>query len=340
MLDPGGFLKLLKSGKHGHTYLFISEEEHDFRAVYSEIEAKLYPDGLDDFNFDRLDGKETDLVEIVETAGTLPMMSDRKLLLIKNSQNIKDFDIETFTNFISGENDHCFTLLKADSSPMKTKWAKALSKNNLVVNFPLRKEADLSVIVMKNLKKAGYRVDPSAAKYLVSQVGSDLDEISRQVARITVLCNKSEPITTEIIRDNVLRSRRRKYWELGDAAGNKNLKETMLILNEMLEDGEAEPLILGILSNFFKKISTARKLMDSGASRDQVCDAVSQKWYRDKFINQVRNFNAQEVKNVFSAMRQADENIKSGFLTPVDNLNRLALTICTGKSGFPGPDGR
>jgi len=335
MSDGVQFLRQIKTTTLSHFYLFVVEEEYEYANVIEQIEKKLFPEGFDDFSLERHDGSGLNLIEILEIAGTIPMMTDMKMIIITNADSIKDIGVDRFEKYLDDPCDTSICILKAAKSPSKTKWYKALQKRKLVVNFMHQKESNLLGWIMSYVKRMGYRIAPDAVKLIINQLGNNQDEITRQLSKITLLMHKDEMITAETVRDVILRSRRRKYWELSNAAGERNLKLSLLIINQMIEDGEPAPLLLGILSNYFKRILTGRILYDRGAGMNDICEAVGQKWYREKFYRQVQRFPMRRVENIFSALRAGDENIKSGFMTQADNLQRILFVICSDSQSIP-----
>lgn len=335
MPDLKTFREDLKHNKLRHAYLFTVREEYEFHQVLSEIKKKYLPEGLEDFNFDSLTGEETSLSEIVNMAATAPMMSEKRIVLVKNAEKIGDSGIERFTEFIEIDREDSLLILAAGENIPSTGWAKLLKKNGMVIEFDKLDEKNITGWIINYLKKKGYSINTTAAKLLVSQIGNNLDLITRQLDKAMLCFNPGEMIDDDSLQKLVLRSRRHNYWELSDAAAERNLKKTLLILNEMLDDGEPEVVILGILNNFFYRLLTARNLLSSGVHPEKVCDIIGQKWYRDKFLKQVSRFSQGKLEKVFSEMRQADENIKTGYMTVRDNLERLVYSICGDYHSFP-----
>ena len=91
----------IKSKNTGNLYLFFGEEIY-IKNTYMKIMTDLVPDdGFGDFNRIFIDGKDTDIEKIDDAINAFPMMSEKKLIVIKNSgifkkssEEIKDFWLE------------------------------------------------------------------------------------------------------------------------------------------------------------------------------------------------------------------------------------------------------
>jgi DNA polymerase-3 subunit delta len=340
MVDVNIFRNLIKENKLSHVYLFIVQETYDFRKILDEIKERFLPKELGDFNFDRLQGKDTDLLSIIHTANTTPMAAEKRLVVVNNAEAVSDHSLEEFKKFANTPNDNCLLLMVANDEVPSKKWAEILLKKNLIVEFKKFDEKNIPGWIVNYVRKKDYSISADAARALADQIGDNLAEITHQLDKAMIFFQKGDTIDEDAVRNLVLRSRRHNFWELSDAAAEKKLSASLLLLNNMLEDGESEVLLLGVLNNYFRKLLNARYLFDSGLRPDEVCETVGQKWFQKKFMEQVKRFNFRYLERISGFMRQTDENIKTGYLTPRDNLERLLYNICADYQDFPRAAGR
>ncbi|MBN2134771.1 MAG: DNA polymerase III subunit delta [Acidobacteria bacterium] len=337
MLTTQEFRDRIKKKDIHHTYLLAVKEEYDFKLIYQDIKKYIFNDEINEFSLEKIDGESSDLTEIMNEAGMTSFAADKKLILVRNSGALKDYALERFEDFLTRDDFSNILLLLADGDPPKKKWIDLIKKKNLYVNIEGKSEKDVIGWIINYARKLGYQLERDAAILIVDSIGNNINELTNQLTKIQNSLQQGEPIDSEIVKNLILRSRSHNYWELSDSLGNKNLAESLKILNEMIDDGEAEPLIIGIISNFFRKIGLARELYDKGADINMICDAVGQKWYKEKFLSQVKNYKLNELNKITTFLRQTDENIKSGFLTPRQNLERLVIGICSNSLSFPSP---
>ena len=65
----------IKSGTPANVYIFFGEETY-LREHYTEqLRTLLVPDGFEEFNFHRLQGKGLTMQELAETVEAMPMMA-------------------------------------------------------------------------------------------------------------------------------------------------------------------------------------------------------------------------------------------------------------------------
>jgi DNA polymerase-3 subunit delta len=335
VVDVNIFRDLIKENKLSHLYLFVVQETYDFHKILNEIKARFLPEEFGDFDFDRIEGKDTDLIGIIHTANTTPMAAEKRLVVVSNAEAVSDHSLEEFKKFVNTPNDNCLLLMVANNEIPSKKWAEILLKKNLIVEFKKFDEKNIPGWIINYLRKKGYNISSNAARALADQIGDNLAEIAHQLDKAMIFFKKGDTIDDDAVRDLVLRSRRHKFWELSDAAAEKKLAASLLLLNNMMEDGESEVVLLGVLNNYFRKLSNARYLFDAGLKPEEVCETVGQKWFQRKFMEQVKRFKFRNLERISGFIRQTDENIKTGYLTPRDNLERLLYNICSDYHDFP-----
>ena len=72
----------IKSGTPANVYIFFGEETY-LREHYTEqLRTLLVPDGFEEFNFHRLQGKGLTMQELAETEEAMPMMAQNTLVTV------------------------------------------------------------------------------------------------------------------------------------------------------------------------------------------------------------------------------------------------------------------
>jgi DNA polymerase-3 subunit delta len=335
MVDINSFKNLLKEDRLAHVYLFIVQETYEYTKILEDVKAKNFVEGFEGFDLDRLDGKNTDLLEIIHTANTSPMASAKRLVVVGDAEGITDHALEEFKKFVTDPNEYCLLLLVANEEIPRKKWADFLLKKNLIVEFKKFDEKNVPGWIVNYLRKKGYGISQEAARIISGQIGDNISEITHQLDKALLFIRKGETIEESMVNDLILRSRRHKFWELSEAAAEKNLSTALLLVNHMIEDGESEISLLGVINNYFRKLLNARYLLNSGLKSEEVCQILGQKWFQRKFIEQAKRFELVQLVRISEFLCQADENMKTGYLTPKDNLERLLLNICTNQTDFP-----
>lgn len=79
-------VKEFERGQFRPVYLFYGEETFLFDELVGLAKRKLTPPGLEDFNFNKLDGATADPRDVAAAAQTLPFMADKRLVVVAEAR--------------------------------------------------------------------------------------------------------------------------------------------------------------------------------------------------------------------------------------------------------------
>ena len=85
----------LTEGKFSKIYLLMGEETFFIKKISQFFETNFIEDQYRSFNLETLYGRDTSIENVVGSSKSFPMMSDKKLIIIKEAQ---DLDIFKRTN--------------------------------------------------------------------------------------------------------------------------------------------------------------------------------------------------------------------------------------------------
>ena len=96
----------LKKDIYSNVYLLMGEETFYIDKISNHIEDNFIDENLKSFNQEVLYGRDSDIKSIISSCNSFPMMSDKKLILIKEAQEMDFFkrsnekNIELFNNYL------------------------------------------------------------------------------------------------------------------------------------------------------------------------------------------------------------------------------------------------
>ena len=82
--------KELSENNLGNLYLFYGEEDYLRDYYIQQVQKKLLTEGMETFNLHQFQGKELDIQTLADCVDTLPMMSQRTMILV--------YDYDLFEN--------------------------------------------------------------------------------------------------------------------------------------------------------------------------------------------------------------------------------------------------
>jgi DNA polymerase-3 subunit delta len=146
-LDAASFRRETAAGKIAPVYLIHGEEAFlKEEAVASLREAVLGPGGEQSspWSLTALEGGSTTLSEILDAARTLPMLSSRRLVLVKDAERIRDSEAAPLREYLKNPcPTTCLAFVARGKPDFRKAVFRALQQRGRVVEFPILKGASV-----------------------------------------------------------------------------------------------------------------------------------------------------------------------------------------------------
>jgi DNA polymerase-3 subunit delta len=328
-------LPALDKNPSAPVYLLLGDDDAEIARLTSQITA-VVEDELRAFNVERMYAGEKGVTpaSIVESARMLPMMSDRRVVVVLRAEKIlkpkrkagKQAEIDD-TDEDGGEpaSDHdvltayvqnpspSTTLVLAASDIDKTrKLGKTLYKHAKVIEcWGLKSEKNPRYIdfraaarvaeqmVKKAVAESGQIIEPAAARLLAERAGVDIVRLRGDIERLMLYAAGKPNITLADAREVVSAESSHDDWAVTNAIQNGNTKEALRQLALALDAGAVSYQVLGQLAWFV---------------RDKMADT-------------------RRIPAAVEALFRADLDLKSSGGDPRVLLERLVVELC----GPPSP---
>lgn len=320
-LAPADLAGAVSAGRIAPLYLFLGPERYLRRESLALLTATV-EEAFRPFNVDSFSAAEHDLETIFDVARQLPMMSARRLVVVRDAESIREGSQEALEAYLKDPVDSAIVVFVADSLDQRRKSSTALAKACVTVSFALLSEAEASRWVEARVKQLGSRIDRPAVGAVVDLAGTELTRLSVEVEKLASHAGDGT-IDVPSIRSLVTRSREHQVWDLTDAILARDRARAIRVVVRQLDAGE-EPLgLLGMLASTYRKMLIAKELMARKAPAAEVQAAVKlPPWKMSEFNTQVRHVSIDAIVHGIRRMDEVDAAIKSSVGTP-----RLQLEI-------------
>jgi DNA polymerase-3 subunit delta len=312
-------------------YLLLGDDDAEIARLASDISG-VVEDELRAFNVERLYAGEKGITAaaVVESARMLPMMSDRRVVVVLRAERllkpkrrggtVEDVEAEDGDGAPSGDLD-AFTKYVQDPSPSTTlvlaacdidktrRAGKALLKHATVVEcWGLKTEKNprytdfraaarvAEQLVRKAVAEAGQQIDPAAARLVAERAGVDIVRLRGDIERLMLYAAGKPKIALADALEVVSAEAAQDDWAVTNAIQNRNAGEALRHLALALDAGAVPYMILGQLGWFVRD-----KLSASDARR---------------------------IPSAIDALFRADLDLKSSGGDPRVLLERLVVELC------------
>jgi DNA polymerase-3 subunit delta len=214
---------------------------------------------------------------------------------------------------------------------------QALSHQQFVQEFKSLSNSEASIWVKKELEERSAFMSFATINLLVGMVGNDLWRLNNEIEKLINYKKSAHPglaqagAKIEIDNKDLDLLVRGKFDEnifaLTDALSVRNKAVVIRLLEEELDAGVSEFYLISMIMRQFKILLQIRQALDFGfTSRKIISSLKLHPFVAQKGINQVRNFNREQLKKIYYQTIRADSMIKSGNIEP-----RLALDLIFSK---------
>lgn len=234
-------------------YFLHGDEGYFIELVEKYFIKKLIPLEEQDFNQHVLYAKDTDLDSVLKLAQQFPMMGDRQLILVKECQNYKKFDL--LIKYMEQPMNQTVLVFAYKGKKLDARIEKKLSG----VRFMFSKKMYDNQVpdwLTTQVQSMGLSIEPKATILLTEYLGTDLSKITNELNKLKIVLNKGALITPEVIEKNIGISKEFNVFELVTAIANKDRYKSVNIANHFAKNTKNHPFVMTISSlyNFFSKV--------------------------------------------------------------------------------------
>ena len=299
----------IKSRKFSPIYLFHGDETYFIDSLTDALENSVLPEAERSFNQTVVYGKDVKMPDIVAMAKRYPMMSDFQLIVVKDAQDLKDWDM--LLHYV--ENPLSSTILvfafRNAKMDLRLKVGKALAKYKEFLSEKLR-DYQIANWLPKYAQSKGRSIDIEAIERIKDLLGSDLPLIHNELEKIFVTV-KEEFIRASHVEEHVGFNREYNVFELQTALGYRNFNKSVQIAHQMslrAEKGDMMRMVPVIFS-FFTKVVLAHNSKAS-SKNDLAAELGVRPFFVDDYMAAKSNYSLSDLDWVFSQIKYLDLRLK------------------------------
>lgn len=246
----------LKAQKFAPVYLLTGEENYYIDQVSDFFEKEVVAADFRDFDQTVVYGRDTDMTAVVSLAKRFPMMSPVQLVLVKEAQDIRDW--EPLAEYLEHPQTQtllvfCYRHKKMDK---RTKVYKAISAKGIVYEKDKMRDYEVPDWIARVVSQQGYQITQKGAVLIAESLGNDLGKIANELSKVYISLPKGSVINEEVIETNIGISKDYNVFELQNAIGRRDIAQCTRIVNYMAANTKDNPIqmLLPLLYGYFIKV--------------------------------------------------------------------------------------
>ena len=298
-------------------YLIGGEEASLAEKWALAVREQVFVDGGEDFNLDRFDGRQVSDVDIIaQAARTLPMLSEKRLVMVRNAEAILSFAkdrVKPLLDYLTDPDPSTVLLfLVRGKIPKAGALTKVLRKVAKVVEFNTLKERDVLPWLKAEAKDKQIQLEHDAAILLVDCLANTLEAHTDALTRLSLFVGENAPITAAAVSELVAPSRTKSIWEFLDALGDRAPDKALQSVSQLIDQGDAPLQILAMVARLYRQLTIGHTVLSRGGSAKEAAEEARVPSFKARtFAQQCQRYQAEELDRARQVIYELDGRLKS-----------------------------
>ena len=331
----------LKAKQPGRLYFFHGEETFLLHHYLGQVKKQLLDPLTESFNFHRLTNETFDIRDFADAVENLPMMAEHTFVQVDDIDLFKmnEADRGKMTEILGDIPDYCtvvFTYITVPWKPDKRykKLWEAVNKDGCIVEFKKQDQKDLMAWVTRHFAAQGKRISTDLCAYLIDITGGTMTALSGEIDKICAYSGAEQIVKADIdaVTEPVLDA---VVFQMTDLLSDGRYDQAFGKLQELLKMQQEPLIILGTIGGHFRRISTARTLLDHGRPASELQKLYGIPDYpARKTMDAARRFSREFCQKAANLVLETDYQIKTSFDDSQRLLEMLILQLAQeGRNG-------
>ncbi len=333
------FFKAVKNSDIKPIYVFSGVEQHVKNSALQTLRTALLPEGFEQLNESIFEGSVA-AGEVIESAETLPLMCDKRLVVIKDwalmgsgKARAETEDTDRMLEWLQSVPESCCMVLYFTEQPdTRKKLCKELKNKAEWVQFDLLSDTDLFKWCSRTLKAEGKQIEPAAVEQLTFMAGRSLTTLTQELGKVAAYIGGRTVITPEDVEKVVTPSTECTVFQMIDCVLRRQSAQAQMLLKNMLENGESRIGALAMLTRQLRMLTHIRLMRAQGMTLQEIERKLSLNHYAaSRAAKQAGQFTVEALQEGYKACVETDYNIKSGRMRDAAALDMLMLQLASMK---------
>ncbi|HET9477908.1 MAG TPA: DNA polymerase III subunit delta [Pyrinomonadaceae bacterium] len=298
-------------------------------AARSITEAALRGTLLREFNESSFNLLRDSVQAAIAAAEQLPMMSDWRVVRIRDFGRLRESDEETLVRYLDNPSPSTVMIFIADDLDKRKKATRALLDNCVVDDFPSLKDAEAKARAKARLKELKVTADDSVLSEIINLVGTDVQTLFNELDKLASAVADTGRITPAAVDELIGRSRELSNFELGDHLLANNRKRALETLHRLLENGAEPVMLIGLIAGNYHRLALAKHLLAKGGREEVFRNISLPPFKRDAYIANLKRSDAAKIARGLQLTAAADLAIKTSQATPRLQLEMLVCELAS-----------
>jgi DNA polymerase-3 subunit delta len=311
-------IKNLSEDKFSKIYLLMGEETFFIKKICQFFENNFIEDQNKSFNQEIFYGRDISIENIISSCKSFPMMSDKKLVIIKEAQELdifkrnNDKKNELLINYLSNVNSSTTLIFCLSNKTLdkRGKLFKSFNESSCILDSSSKDnkiyDNQLPKWIESEVMKKKYSISNDALLILTENIGNDLEKIDNALNKIYSNI-ESKNISKDDILNLVGINREYNLFEFQDSLIDRNSLKCGKIMNYFTSNEKKFPIqqLIIYIYGFYSKLLVVKS--KNLSNPDTISSEISVHPYVARsYARAMQNYTLNELFMIISFIKELD----------------------------------
>lgn len=316
-------------------YFLHGAESFYIDKLTDRLEGEILSESEKAFNQSVLYGEDVDFKQVLDHCRQYPMMSERRVVIIREAQSMKD--LSKLEPYLSQPTPSTTLVISYKHKKLdgRTSFAKAIKSKAVVMESKVLYDNQVEGWIAKLLNSKKIKYEAGVTALLAENLGNDLQKIDREIEKLRTNLKEGEKVGPAMVERYIGISRQYNVFELQKAMSMGDMEKVMKITRYFADNvKEVHPVVIvASLYNYFSRLLTVG--MNKGASDKDLQSKLklSSAFFIREYKQALRFWNGRKVLNAFEVLSEYDLKLKgvnNRSTNPSEILKEMMWRLMTG----------
>ena len=304
----------LKTGQFKQIYLLYGEEGYLKRQYRDRFIKAMLPEG-DTMNYAHYEGKNINVREVIDLAETLPFFAQRRLIVFEDTGFFKSAGAE-LADYIKDMPETTYFIFVENEVDKRSKLYKAVKAKGHIVELTTQDEGTLKRWIQGIVRREKKQISDSVILYFLNKVGTDMENIQRELEKVFCYALDRQEITREDIDAVCVTQITNHIFDMVNAVADKNQRRALDLYYDLLALKEPPMRILFLMIRQYRILFQVKGLSGQGYGKKEIASKAGlHPFAAGKYMDQAKKFRMSELRAVLEDGADIEQRVKTGLLT-------------------------
>jgi DNA polymerase-3 subunit delta len=330
--------KQIKNSEISPIYVFSGPEQYIGHMMEKTLIGLVVAKGLEPLNLTVFNDKNLEVSELLATCETLPMMSTKRMVIIREEAQFDKItdkkDLERINGYLNKPCDSTILIIYWAQPDKRKKIYKSLTKTGSLVIFDKLDEGDLKAWITKRISQANKKMSAGAltffiqrSMYLVNEKKT-MEMVDNELNSLIDYSGDRPEITRDDIQLILPQSIEEGIFKLIDYAIGGEKGPALLMLNQFYLEGESPFGVFSLLIRQIRMLLMVKIYASRGFSAKAIAGEMKlAPFIVNKMLKTGKNYPIEHLWEIMVIGAELDAQMKLGEIDQNFGLELFLMKI-------------